>query len=366
MGLWVGVLSVLLTSIAMGSETARPSVVDTAIAASNQEADAFVAALGDRVERLGLRMRVERRQDAPREDSWPNDVVAGVWIDARAPDRIEIRMTSARARSLPRTYERSLAHSESEAVVAEVVAQVVVAALESIVATAPDDPGAASAEASSSAGPVPPLPPEDAGRVRGARAASTGAFGLDVLAFASERAMSARSGPVLGAGGAVITSLAHAPLRPSLWISGDYDARFDEQRGQVTFDVGSAALRLIPSVGLIELDALQVDLGVGGGVDLLTVAPLVVRASAAVFDVPTRAVDPVLAGQLLMRVRLASQVRMIFGFDADYDCAPPTIAPADDHPGSPRGTFEPWRLRPALTFGLCVPLSSGGGCATAH
>ena len=361
---WLAALPILWSHAALASESPTPSVVDTAIAGSTQEADAFVEALGDRVGRLGLRLRVERRQDAPDETSWASDVVAGVWIDARSPGRIDLQMT--RARGTPRSYDRSLVRDGSTAVVAEEVAQVVGAALESILATQPDDAAIPAASDAPIAPPQAPAPPEANPPPPPARVTPSAGIGLDALAFVGERAMSALSGPVLGAGAAIVVSAQRAPLHPSLMVSGAYDARFDVQRAQVTFDVGSSSLRLIPGVELVDIDALKVDVGVGGGIDLFEVSPLVVRESLAVFDTPTRVVDPVVDAQLLMRLRLASQVRMIFGFNLDYDCALHTTTAPDDHPGAPRSTFEPWRLRPAIEFGLCVPLTSAGGCAKAR
>ncbi len=331
-----------------------------AVTASSEEADAFVEALGDLVRGLGLRVRVERRPNGPPESSWPNDVVVGVWIDARAPDRVDVRMTSA-GRGVSRTSDRSIAREGSTAVVADEVAQVVRASLESILASAPEELAEAPASPVSSAPPaveVEPHAPSSHGGQHG--------FGLDFAAFGSERAMSARSGPVFGVGAAFAVSAGRAPWRPSLWISAAYDSRFDVQSGSATFDVGTDSFRLIPSVELLALDTMQVDLGVGGGLDLSQVAPLVVRASQAIFDTPTRFVDPVLSAQLLLRLRLASQIGMLFGFDLDYDCALHTTSFPDDHPRGPHGTFEPWRVRPAIEFGLCIPLSNGSACAKPH
>jgi hypothetical protein len=345
---------------ALGAEDPDRTVVDIAIAGSDREADALVAALGDRVPRLGLRMRVERRQEAPPESPWPSDAVAGVWIDARATDRVDVRMTSAGPDGTRRAYDRSLAVEGSVAVVAEEVAQVVGAELESMQASAPAPsrgvPAAPSETASSPpVRPPPPAPPQPP---------ASGGFALDLLAFVSERAVSSLSGPVFGAGVAADVSVGRAPWRPSLWIGATYDARFDAmQTRQVTFDVGTTSFRLLPSVELVELQAMQVDVGVGGGLDLFQVAPLAVRGSMAVIDPPQRSLDPVLGGQLLMRLRLASRVRLVFGFVLDYDCLLRSTTVPDDRPGGHPSTFEPWRLRPAVQFGLCVPLSSGGACA---
>ena len=62
---WLGAVAISWPCMAAGSDGPGAAVVDTAIAASNREADAFVEALGEPVRGLGLAMRVERRQDPP-------------------------------------------------------------------------------------------------------------------------------------------------------------------------------------------------------------------------------------------------------------------------------------------------------------
>jgi hypothetical protein len=352
----------LLPGVSRSSEPAERSVVDAAIAASKPEADALVEAIEDVAGRLGLRVRIERRDDRPPSSVWPDDVVAGVWIDARAPDRIDIRMTSVRPGSAPRSFERSLAREGSNAVVVEEVAEVVYAALDSIRASAPEPPRAIESAPETRA-PAAPDASEGAVHAVSPRVRGQG-FGLDAIAFGSERAMSARSGPVLGVGAGADVSFGRVPWRPSVWLSAAYGTRFDVQSGPVTFDVAASSFRLMPAVAILELDVMQMDLGVGGGVDLFRVAPLVVRNTQAAFGQPTTFADPVATGQLLVRLRLVSQVRMTFGFDVDYDCAPHEVSVPGGRPGRPPDTFEPWGLRPSLALGLCVPLSSGGACTS--
>jgi hypothetical protein len=356
----LAVSGALLPDVSRSSEPAERSVVDAAIAASKPEADALVEAIDDAAGRLGLRVRIDRRDDGPPSSAWPDDVVAGVWIDARAPDRIDIRMTSVRSGSAPRSFERSLAREGSNAVVVGEVAEVIYAALESIRASTPEPPRA-----------IESAPPDT--RAPAASDASEGAvhavsprvregFGLDAIAFGSGRAMSARSGPVVGVGAGVDVSFGRVPWRPSVWLSAAYGSRFDVQSGPVTFDVAASSFRLTPGVAILELEVMQMDVGVGGGIDLFRVAPLVVRNTQAAFGQPTTFADPVVTGQLLVRLRLVSQVRMTFGFDVDYDCAPHEVSVAGGRPGRPPDTFEPWGLRPSLALGLCIPLSSGGAC----
>jgi hypothetical protein len=359
----LGAISVLWPWPATGADRLDPAVVDATIAASNQETGALVEALEDRVQRMGLRMRVERRQDPPQDGSWPSDVVAGLWIDARAADRIDLRITSVRDGSSLRAYDRSLARGESTALIAEQVAQVVRAELESILATEPAEPARAIAEVP--ARPASARVPVEVTTLPSAHVASPGGFGLDAVAFVSERALSAQSSPVFGAGAAVGVSAGRIPWHPGLWVSGAYDSRVAARSAHVTFDVSTASFRLIPTIELLDLDAMKVELGVGGGLDLFDVAPLVVRASQAVFDPPTRTVDPVLAAQILLDVRLGAQVGLTFGVALDYDGSLHSTPVSNDQAGGPRDTFDPWRLRPAAELGLCVALSSGGVCGKA-
>jgi hypothetical protein len=360
------VAALVVVSSAFLARSARPSeaderpVFDAAIAATDTEATALVAAVEEVAARLGLRVRVEHRDAPPADASWPDDVIAGVWIDARAPDRIDVRTTSVRAGSPARSFARSLARAGSPDVVVDEVAEIVRAALESVRASRLDpadvDPGRRTAPA--------PEPPPTASTPSLSHEGPHG-FGLDLIAFGSERAMSARSTPVLGAGAALEASFGRAPWRPSLWLSAAYGSRFDTEGGAVTFDAGASSLRLMPGVGLLDLDAMQLDLDVGGGVDFFGVSPLIVRGTQAMVGPTTRYADPVVTGQLLMRLRLVSQVRLTFGFDVDDAFATATTHPTSVGIGrgtGPRDTFVPWTVRPAVAVGLCVPLSNGGAC----
>jgi hypothetical protein len=339
------------------SAAPRRTVVDVAVMASSAEAEALAEAFAELGPRMGLRMRVAREEDAPSSPPSSSEVFARVWIDARAGDRVDVRVAPAAG---ARPYERWLPRDGSVAVVTDEVAQVVGAALESMIAVEPRDPIDDRAGGSPEVGPgptnavPPPSSPAHSGRH---------GFGLDLAAFGSEEAISAGSGPVFGAGAAVAISAGRAPWRPSLWISGIYDTRFDVRNGNATFDVGTTSFRLVPSVELIELDVAQVDFGVGGGLDLFRVAPLVVRSSTAVFDSRSTSADPILTGQLLIRLRLAPQIALLCGFDLDYDWAPHPTTVAADRPGARRGEFDPSEFRPSVEFGLCVSLSSGGACS---
>jgi hypothetical protein len=344
------------------SSAPRPTAVDVAVMASGAEAEALAEAVAELGPHMGLRMRVAREEDAPSSPS-PGDVFARVWIDARASDRIDVRIASAAGGSRP--YERQLPRDGSLAVVTDEVAQVVGAALESMVAVEAREAVSGGADGAPKVGPG-PTPASPAPASAAPEHSGQHGFGLDLAAFGSEEAISAGSGPVFGAGAAVAISAGRAPWRPSLWISGIYDTRFDVRNGSSTFDASTTSFRLVPSVEVIELDVAQVDFGVGGGLDLFRVAPLVVRSSTAVFDSRSTSADPLLTGQLLIRLRLAPQIALLCGFDLDYDWAPHPTTVAGDHPGARRGEFEASEFRPSVEFGLCVSLSKGGACGRPH
>jgi hypothetical protein len=379
---------VLSSGTARASEAAARAVFDTAIAASDAEGSALVAAIEEVASGLGLRVRIEHRDAPPDDASWPDDVIAGVWIDARSPDRIEVRTTSGRAgsssrspsrppspsssrrpsRSPPRSFARTLTRDGSEEVIVDEVAEVVRAALESVEAAGPETTGESAPDDVHPDGPdlVPSEPAESPPASPPAPHERPHGFGLDLIAFGSERAMSARASPVLGAGAALEASFGRSPWRPSVWLSAAYGSRFDAQGGPVTFDAGASSLRLLPGIGLVDLEAMQLDLDVGGGVDLFSVSPLIVRGTQATVGPTTHSVDPIAAAQLLMRLRLVSQLRLTFGFDVDYDLAPHDPPPPTGRGMEPHSDFVPWTFRPAIAIGLCVPLSSGGACTNSR
>jgi hypothetical protein len=359
LGLWAAFIVLLWPRAATGAGPPQRSVVAADVNAPAPQFDALVVALEDMVRHLDLRLRIERRTEFSPEPSGQDDVLAGVWIDASAPDHVAI-VVSRPTGSTNRTYARSLTREGSAAVVAEQVAQVLRASLESILTDVPEEPAPATTNA-----PPPDAPgaPSPSTTIEPAAAPRPAGFGVDLLAFGRERATSAQSGPVLGLGAALAVSLPQPLRRFSVEASATYDPRYDVHNGPANDSVDGASFRIVPSVALVALEDLRVDLGVGGGVDLFEAAPLVVRASMAVFEAPVKTVDPVLTGQLVMRLRLAAQLGLFFGCAVDYDPAAGPTPVHTGHSSQPPPTFEPWRVRPAATFGLCIALLPGSACA---
>jgi hypothetical protein len=345
---------------ALGVEGTKRTTVDVAVSdPSNDEADALVQAFEDLGASSRLHMNLSRRGDEPPEVPWPDDVLARVWIDAREPDHVDIRVSRRGGGPLPAPpEERVLPREGSRAVLVEAVAQVLRAELDSM---ADIDAQESAVPADAPATPIPPAP--EAPRppsLHDAEKKPGGSSALDLAAFGTEEALSARSGPVTGAGVGLGVSAGRAPWRPGLWASASFDSRFDAQGGQVVFDVAATSFRLVPTLEVVELEAAQLDVGVGAGLDLLRVSPLVVRSSNAVLDTPVRWADPVVTGQIVMRLRIAPQVSATFGLDLDYDLSPHVTDVPGNRPGTWRGSFELWQLRPTVSFGLCVRLWGDG------
>jgi hypothetical protein len=151
-------------------------------------------------------------------------------------------------------------------------------------------------------------------------------------------------------------------LRPSLWIGGSYNAAFDTQEpGVVALETAVTSIRAVPSVELLALSLLQVDIGVGGGVDIFHTVPGSAGLSVAVGSTKTLG-DPVLTAQLIARIRVISGARLLVGVDVDDDIGRHWYA-SKDGAGNSTSVLEPWPVRPSAMIGLCVPLVGTAACA---
>ena len=184
--------------------------------------------------------------------------------------------------------------------------------LESILAVDVERPSSAR---DASAGPLVVALPE-ARPAAASKAMATG-VGLDFGAAVTEQAVSPNSGPIFGVEAGVRISLPSRRL--GLVASGAYDPRFDAPNGPAISEVSVASFRLIPSIELIDLDTFGASLGGGGGGDLFSVAPLVVKGSMAKIEKAMDEVDPVVSGQLVLHLRLAGRLALIMAFDLDYE-----------------------------------------------
>jgi hypothetical protein len=336
--------------------------VDVAVAASPEEARAILDTLRELVARLGLSLR-SATGDAPpweRLDAPPDapGERARVWIDAHGADAVRIEVCVLQQGQPSPVLHRAVRREGSSAIVVDSVGHVVQATLESALLSPLPPPVAAWQPPLLP--PLPPVavPPTDARAPRPPH----GSLTLDAAAFADGMVVAPHSGVALGGGGAFIVSAGPIPWRPSLFLGGSFQAPFDAAGPSETLEISVSSFRAVPSVELLRLRPVQVDLGAGGGADLFHAVP---RNPRGPFPMPPHAethVTPIVASQLLARIRLGPGARLLLGFDLDWD---PGHRHYDvvDRFGNPNAVLQPWSVRPTALVGICVPLVGASACS---
>lgn len=337
--------------------------VELTVAADDDSKAALVGTLRELVARLGLELRVSPMDSTPGGfmGAPPRDPGerARVSVDETPGDRVTVVLAVVRRGEISVPVERVMPRGESSAILTEQVAHVIHATLESLLATDAPLPAASPPKAAS---PIVPVEhPVD--KVVAAPVSHRQGFSLDATAFATGRGVSSETGAVLGGGAALDMTAWRGIGRPSLWISGSYNAPFDQQNADVTLQTTVSSFRGVPSILVLASRILDVNVGVGAGVDVFHCVPsnpgpnVTVRSTSDL-------VDPVLTGQIVTRIRVATSARIVVGIEVDYDAAAHRYVTADS--GVHTGVFQPWLVRPSAMVGLCVPLMGALGCAGAE
>jgi hypothetical protein len=365
-------LAVLATASPAAADVAPPATleqgqgyVNLVVAADAESAAALEGTLRELVARLGLTLRVTRTDSAP---AWvmaaaPRDPGerARVSVDETPGDHVLVVVSVIRAGEPPSPpVERSIPRAESSAILTEQVAHVVHATLESLLVgdgPAPQPPPARQPPTASNEAPADHVPATPPGRRDG--------FSLDAAVFATGRGVSSGSGAVPGVGAALHATAWRGFGRPSLWLSGSYNAPFDESsKDLVVVQTTVSSFRAVPSLQVVIRRWLDVDAGVGAGVDVFHTDPSDPGPNVTLR--PTKnLVDPILTAQIIARFRIAASARVFVGVDLDYDAGAHRYVTADAS-GTPTQVFQPWPLRPSAMVGLCVPLLGTLGCGGAE
>jgi hypothetical protein len=342
------------------AEEASESTVLVAVAARADERSALLEALREPLDSLGLTLRAPRVDDAPPPFALaPLYTRARVWIDARPLDHVDIFVWAATA--APTTpVHRVIPRSGSTAIVAEEVAYVVRATLDSLLnAPAPPPPPANLM--------APPPGTLDATARENARptgATTRAHFGFDMSAFAAAQAV-ASSVPAFGAGlGVDLAPWGAHPPGPTLWLGASGNAPFESATTEATLETTLYSVRAIPAVELAEFGRFHLAAGVGLGVDLLHTVPGQGSTATANLSAPSLKVDPIVEAQLLLRAPLAHHVGLLVGVSADYDADLHQYIEMDGS-GASNTVFAPSRIRPAAIVGLCLSLAGDPACAGA-
>ena len=212
-------------------------------------------------------------------------------------------------------------------------------------------------EAAASAPPAPPaavpvLAPAPPLREAPALApASNRWFALNLTMLAGGGLVSSDSGVVPRVEGGVVLG-SRRRLRPSLTVTAAYSIPFDgDPHSGVTASESAVSLRAVPGIEIAHTSWLALNVGVGGGVDILSVSPTSKNtAIEAESSVPDR-VDPILTAEASLYLALAPSVAFTLVAGADVDFVPPVYAIGPIGPQT-EDVREPWRVRPVALAGF--------------
>ncbi len=334
------------------------SLVLVSVAALGDDRSALLDALREPLESLGLTVRPARIDDAPPSlASAPPSTRARDWIDARPPDRVDIFVwTMFTAPTKP--AHRVIPRSGSTAVVAEEVAYVVRATLDSLLSepAPPPHPPSANLLAPSPPADIPPPPP-----ARLIPGRSPGHFGFDASAFATAAGL-ASSVPTFGGGlGVDLAPWSAQPLRPTFWFGASLNAPFEFISQEATLEVTLYSVRAVPVVELAEFGRFHLGAGAGFGVDFLHAVPGQSSTSSMVtLSSATVEADPIFEAQLLFHAPLMRNAGVVLGLNVDYDAGLHQYIERDA--SGPTTVFAPWGLRPTAILGMCIPLVGEPAC----
>ncbi len=335
-------------------------VVVVSAAAKPDERSTLLEALREPLDSLGLTLRVAHTDDAP-SPLVSAGARARVWIDARPADHVDIFVWTVQGEPFAPAH-RVIPRSGSPAVIAEEVAYVVRATLESLLS---EPPPPSVAPPPSVTFVVPPQPRVDAPAVPPPPPIrrTSARFGLDISAFGAAQVV-APSTPAFGGGlGLDLAFRGAHPFRPTLWLDASLNAPFESMTAEATLETTVYSVRVVPGLELFELGRFHLALGAGPGVDLLHTVP---SAGSMPFGVNVGAssfqADPIVEAQLLFHAPLARNAGIVLGLNVDYDVAPHHYVETNGL-GVTSTVFAPWDLRPSAILGLCVPLVGDSACA---
>ncbi len=313
--------------------------VEVTIVAGGDDADPLMSTIRELLGRLGLGVEPHVAAAAPvgAEPEWSAGL--SVWIDLGSRYQAVAIVHSGRTevrRTIPRDSSPAIVREEiGEAVRLGVEAQLLADAAPS--APAPTAPTATPVP--SAVGPEAPRP----------AAASTRWFALDLTILAGGGPVAIDSGfvPRVG-GGAIIGS--RRRMRPSLTVTAAYVVPFKSPPfANVTTSATIVALRAVPAIEILHASWLAVNVGAGGGVDVIAVSSAKGLATIQIPPQVANSVDPIVTAMVTAYAALAPGVAFTLVVGADVDLEPP-----DYYVGGPGGgdILTPWRVRPVALAGF--------------
>lgn len=175
------------------------------------------------------------------------------------------------------------------------------------------------------------------------------ALALDLATLAGAGLVARDAGPVARVGGAVVLA-SRGGWRPSIAFGVLYAFPFEAGSDTLASRARVLSFRLMPGIELLRSSRFALDVGGGGGIDILTVEPASKVLPASVLAETTTRGDPILSASITGRFALASDVVLTLTALSDFDLASRRYM-FDDR-GQRSEVLAPWSARPTLLAGL--------------
>lgn len=344
---------VLLAATPSHAEPVRSRTVEVVVRGDAREAVPLVDTLRELLGREQLTV-------VPEAGAVP--VLARVRVDLLASGRALVEVTGRGERVLLRrempmegTMAReAIAHVVQEAVEVELLETQPPPA--SVDAGAPPAasaaPEAPAAPPTATPPPPPPAPPPPAPRAPAEerRPSSPSRFVLDVAMFGGVGPVSNGSGPVprVGAGAEIGWA---SRFRPSLLATFSGAFPYDRGADLVTARASMLSGRLVPSLELGRTDHFAFEVGLGGGIDVISVQPRSEVLPATAVGASTTRVSPVGTAMLTTRIDVVSSVVFFASLAVDVDPVRRSYVIAEG-PNEHDDVLSPWNVRPTLLLGF--------------
>jgi hypothetical protein len=279
--------------------------------------------------------------------------VASVQIDLSSRSEALVVVTDGATgeaslrRSVPRDASADIVREE----IAHAVQSAVEAALLAARARATQPPPPAPPPPPPPVAPlVAPPPPASRAVAEEPRAASRPSpFGIEVATLAGVSPIANSSGLATRIGlGASVN--ARTILHPSLALAFLYAVPFGNGDEELSTVTNIASVRGLAGVGVFHGRWLAVDLGVGGGIDVVTVAPHSGSLPSSVALNPATRVDRILSAMITAHAGISSGVIVLLSAGVDMDLDSRQYVLADGNTLDP--VLVPWQFRPMVLAGF--------------
>jgi hypothetical protein len=243
---------------------------------------------------------------------------------------------------------RDITSTGSRAVLAAEVAEVVLAATDSLCDVAPGKPRT-------------PALPDPATRIEPppqslAQPLHPGPFvGVPGAVDALVQPFADQPDATFGLGGAIGISLARVTARPSISLTGHYFFSARATQNSVTADISRGAVRLQLAANVLRVAWLELAIGAAAGADIVLVHPNSVSTTVSPRGDATVA-SPIMGAVVTARARVAQGTYLELGALLDGDLAPVRYVLKVPSPGPNKPVSTPYSVRPGVAFGVAFDL----------